>query len=69
MVRRFVSVHIHTAQLEKHPEITLQDVPKLDCILRLFVDDEKRKLQTKDDRIWTPVERLYVLWCITPYNH
>ncbi len=69
MVWRFVSVYVHTAQLGKHPEIILQDVPKLECTLRLFVDDDKRKLQTKDARIWTPVERLYVLYILTTYNH
>ena len=57
------------AQLREHPEITIQDTQNLDFSLKLFVDDEKRKLQTKDTRIWTPVERPYVLCFPIKYNH
>ena len=57
----FAIVYVHTAQFGEHPEITLEDVPKLDCTLRLFVDNEKSKLEMKANRTWTPVRRPFVL--------
>ncbi len=61
MVRLFDTVYIHTAQFGEHPEITHEDIPKLDCTLRLFVDDEKSKLGMKASKTWTPAHRPYVL--------
>ena len=39
----------------ENPKITHKGVPKLDCTLKLFVDDEKTKLVTKSNKLWIPV--------------
>ena len=59
MVRRFTSIYAHTAHLGQHTELTLKGVSKLEYTLRLFVDDEKRKIQTMDNQTWTPAQRPY----------
>jgi hypothetical protein len=41
-------------------EIILQDVLNREYTLRLFVENEERKLLTKDNRTWTPAQRPYV---------
>ncbi len=59
-MRLFTSILIHTADLSHHPEITIQDVPKLKYTLRLLVDNEVRELQRMDNRTWEPAQHLYV---------
>jgi len=51
----------------EHPEITLEDVPKLDCKLKLFVDDEKTELEVKANKTWTPAQRRYDLCFLVVY--
>ena len=62
MVRRLSSIEVPTTHFEGHTEFTLQDVPKLQYSLRLFVGNEKTKLQTKDNQTWTLAQRPYVLY-------
>ena len=50
----------HTADLVRHTEITLQDATNSKYQLKLLVGKQKIKLETKDNRIWTPVQRSYV---------
>ena len=58
---RFTPTYIHTAHFRQRTEIALQDIPKMDYMLRLFVEDKKSKLQTEDNRTWTLVgQRVYV---------
>ena len=58
-MRRFTSILIHTADLSHHSGITIQDVPKLKCMLRLLVDNEEKELRRMDNRTWEPAQRLY----------
>ena len=59
----FHPTYVHTAHFGQHTEIALQDIPKSDYMLRLFVEDKKSKLQTEDSRTWTLVgQRVYVLF-------
>lgn len=60
-MRRFADNLRPTAQFGDHPELILEDVPGLGCTLRLFVDNEKTKLEMKANRTWTPAQRRYVL--------
>jgi hypothetical protein len=50
-------------------EIILQDVLDREYTLRLFVENEERKLLTKDNRTWTPAQRPYVPCFPTRYTH
>ena len=58
---RFTPSYVHTAHSGQHTEIALQDILKLDYMLRLFVEDKKSKLQTEDNRAWTPVGQRFFL--------
>ena len=60
-MRRFANILRPTAQFGDHPELILEDVPGLGCTLRLFVDNQKTKLEMKANRTWTPAQRRYVL--------
>jgi len=61
---------LRTTDFGQHTEITLQDVRNEEYALRLYVDDRERKLRTKNHRIWTPAQRLYVCPLFTTtYTH
>ncbi len=47
----------------------VQDIPDLKYKLVLFVGSEAIELQIKDNRIWEPVQRPYVLRLLTTYTH
>ena len=68
-VMRVTSIWVHTTDLGQHIEITLKDVPKLDCTLSLFVENVERELQRSDNHTWTPAQGLYVSYLITIYTH
>ena len=53
----------------QHIDITLQHVPNIESALRLFVENEKRMLETKDHETWTPVQCLYVPSFATMHTH
>ena len=61
MVRRFTSIYVHTAHFGQCAEIRLQEVPNREYTIRLFVGNEERALERKDNRTWTPAQRVYVL--------
>ena len=58
-MQHFTSMLIHTANLSRYSEITLQDVPTLKYTLRLLVDNEEKELQRMDNRTWEPAQPLY----------
>jgi len=47
----------------------VQDIPDLKYKLVLFVGSEAIELQPKDNRIWEPVQRPYVLHLLITYTH
>ena len=57
------------ADLRRHTEITLQDVPNREYNLRLFVENEERGLEKTGNRSWTPAQRQYALCFVTTYTH
>ena len=53
MVRRGAFLQLGcTTHRGRHTEITLQGVLNLDCSLRSFIKDRKRKLQTRPGFLW-----------------
>ena len=54
---------------QKTKEIVVQDIPDLKYKLVLFVGSEPIELERKDNRIWAPTQRPYVLCLITTYTH
>jgi hypothetical protein len=67
-VRLFTSIRVHTADLGQHADITLQDVPNAKYQLELFVGNTEDRITMKDNRTWTPVQRLYVLCFFIMYT-
>jgi len=59
-VRRFTLIDVYATDLAQHIEITLQDDLNREFTLRLFVENQERDLETKDNQIWTPTQRAYV---------
>jgi hypothetical protein len=51
---------VYPANFGQHADITLQDTLHRDYALRLFIENQELGLQTQDNRIWTPVQRLHV---------
>ena len=51
---------VHPTNLGQHIEITLQDDLNRECTLRLFIENQEKELETKDNRTWTPTKRAYV---------
>jgi hypothetical protein len=58
---RSTSIWPCTADLRQYTEIILQDIPELTYTLNLFVDEEEKELQRKDNRTWALAQRLYAL--------
>ena len=50
----------HATDLGKHTEITFQDDLNRECTLRLFIENQEKELETKDNRTWTPTQHAYV---------
>ena len=65
----FTSISIHTSQFSYHTEITLQDVPRREYTLRLFVGNVETELQKNDNHTWTPAQRQYVPYFPNTYTH
>ena len=59
----------HTADFLRHTEITLQDVTNSEYQLKLFMGNQKIKLEKKDSRTWTPVQHSYVPCFLTIESH
>ena len=59
-MRRYTLIDVYATDLAQHIEITLQDDLNREFTLRLFVENQERELETKDNRIWTPTQRAYV---------
>ena len=68
-MRRSTSIYIPTSHFSNHTEITLQDVPNRQYMLRLFVENVERELQKTDDHTWTPAQRQYVFYFPHTYTH
>jgi len=51
---------VHSTDLGYHIEITFQDDLNRECTLRLFIENQEKELETKDNRTWTPTQRAYV---------
>jgi len=67
-MRRIALIEVHTTHYTQHTEITLQDIPKLKYTLKLFIGNDKRKLQREDNWTWTPAQRPYVPYFLTTYT-
>jgi len=57
-----------TTDFGRHTEITLQDIPKHRLTPSLFVQNEERELQRKDNRTWALVQSLYVTFLFIACN-
>ena len=68
-MRRFTSIYVHTSHFSKHTDVTLQDVPNREHMLRLYVENVERELQRTDDHTWTPAQRQYVPHFPNTYAH
>jgi len=66
-VQRFAPICRHTADIARHTDITLQDVPNRQYMLRLFLEDKEIELQKTDNQSWTPVQRQYALCFLITY--
>jgi len=49
----------HLSDFGQHTEIAVQAILNRDYTLRLFIENEALELQTQDNQIWTPAQRLY----------
>jgi len=67
-VRRFTSTQA-IPLISGNTEITLLDIPKHKLMLRLFVENEARVLQRKDNQTWALVQRPYVTCLLIACNH
>ena len=56
------------ADFGQHTEITLQDIPKYRLTLRLFVENEEKELQRKDNQTWALVQRACVICLLIACN-
>ena len=59
-MRRFTPIEVHATDFGQLIEITLQDILNREYMLRLYVENQEKELQMKDNRTWTPAQRLYV---------
>ena len=50
----------HATDLSQHIEITFQDDQNRECTLRLFIENQEKEVETKDNQTWTPTQRAYV---------
>jgi len=57
------------ADFGEHADITLQDTLHRDHELRLYIDHQELKLQTQDNRTWTPAQPPYVPCFPTTHTH
>jgi len=57
------------ADFGQHADITLQDTLHRDHELRLYIDNQELKLQTQDNRTWTPTQRPYVPYFPATHTH
>jgi len=57
------------ADFGQHADIALQDTLHQDYALRLFIDNQELRLQTQDNRTWTPAQRPYVPHFSTTHTH
>jgi len=53
-MRRLLQGSSHIADFRQHTEFTLQGVLNRTYTLRLFIENAEVKLQTQDNRTWTP---------------
>ena len=58
----------HTTDFGQHTEIILEDIPKHRLKMRLFVGNEEKELQRKDNLTWTLVQRPYVTYLLIACN-
>ena len=51
------ALHLNITHFGEHTEITFKDVSNLGYTLRLYMENEAKALQKKDNQTWTPTQR------------